>query len=99
MHLPTAGAPVAAANLNPVAHANAVHAGADSAQAGAGGGGSPSGGGHGGGGKGGEGKDHKGNKALRGSHNGQDLIGQPDAVVSVIGEDGADGGPGWNMDT
>ena len=99
MHLPTAGAPVAAANFNPVAHANALHPGIDAAQVGSGGGGAPSGGGHGGGGKGGEGKDHKGSKALRGSHNGQDLIGQPDAVVSVIGEDGADGGSGWSMDT
>jgi hypothetical protein len=90
---------VAAANFSPSAHAGGVHPGSDSAQAGASGGGAPSGGGHGGGAKGGEAKDHKGNKALRGSHNGQDLIGQPDAVVSVIGDDGADGGPGWSMDT
>ncbi|WP_197376635.1 hypothetical protein [Mycolicibacterium baixiangningiae] len=99
MHLPTAGAPVAAANLNPLTYANALHPGIDSAQAGPAGGGAPAGGGQGGGGQGGQGKDHKGNRALRGSHHGEDLIGQPDAVVSVIGEDGADGGPVWNVDT
>jgi hypothetical protein len=99
MHLSTAGAPVAAANFNPVAYANALHPGSDPAQAGSSGGAAPSGGGQGGGGKGGEGKDHKGNKALRGSHNGEDLIDQPAAVVSVIGEDGADGGPDWSVDT
>ncbi|WP_234811583.1 hypothetical protein [Mycolicibacterium canariasense] len=99
MHLATAGAPVAAANFNPATHGHALSAAVDPTQAGSSGGGAPAGGGHGGGGKGGEGKDHKGNRALRGSHNGQDLIGQPEAVVSVIGDDGADGMPGWTMDT
>jgi len=100
LHMAAAGAPVAAANFSTAAHGHALGAAVDSTQAGSGGGGgAPSGGGHGGGGKGGEGKDHKGNRALRGSHNGQDLIGQPDAVVSVIGDDGGTGGPEWSMDT
>jgi hypothetical protein len=100
LHLATAGAPVAAANLNPLTHSGAVHPGIDPGQAGSSGGGSPAGGGgHGGGGKGGDGSNYKGNKALRGSHNGQDLIGQPDAVVSVIGDDSDHGGSGWSVDT
>ncbi|KAA0096631.1 hypothetical protein CIW49_18300 [Mycolicibacterium sp. P1-18] len=99
VHLAGAGAPVAAANLSPVTHAGVLHPAGDPSQAASGGGGAPSGGGgHGGGGKGGEAKDYKGSKALRGSQNGQNLIGQPDAVVSVIGENGSDGGPGWSMD-
>ena len=98
LHLAAAGAPVAAANLSSAAHPGVLHPGVDASQAGAAGGGSPSGGGHGGGGKGGEAKDHKGNKALRGNQNGQNVIGQPDAVVSVIGDDGADGGQSWSMD-
>ena len=98
LHLAGVGAPVAAANFSPMAHAGALHTTGDPSQTGSGSGGAPSGGGHGGGGKGGEAKDHKGNKALRGNQNGQDLIGQPDAVVSVIGEDGVDGGPGWSGD-
>ena len=99
LHLAGAGAPVAAANFTPATHAGVLHSAGDPAQAGSSGGGAPSGGGHGGGGKSGEAKDHKGSKALRGNHNGQDLIGQPNAVVSVIGDDGADGGPGWSVDT
>lgn len=96
MHMATAGAPVAAANFSPIAHGHALSAAVDPTQAGSSGGGAPPGGGHGGGGKGGDGKDHKGNRALRGSHNGQDLIGQPEAVVSVIGDDG---GPDWSVAT
>ncbi|MDF2824801.1 MAG: hypothetical protein K0R68_2209, partial [Mycobacterium sp.] len=98
LHLAGAGAPVAA-NFATAAHPYATTSFVDPAQSGSGAGGAPMGGGAGSGGKGGEGKDHKGNKALRGSQHGQDLIGQPDAVVSVIGEDGDADGTGWSVDT
>lgn len=93
------GAPVAAANFSPTMPAGVLHPDIAPAQAGYPGGGAPASGGQGGGGKGGEGKDHKGNKALRSGDNGNKLIGQPDAVVSVIGEDGPDWGQGWNVAT
>jgi hypothetical protein len=98
LHLAGAGAPVAA-NFATAAHPFAMGSPIDTTQSGSGGGAPMGGGGAGSGGKGGEGKDHKGNKALRGSQQGQDLIGQPDAVVSVIGEDGDAGGPSWSVDT
>lgn len=99
LHLAGAGAPVAA-NFATAAHPSfAMGSAIDSAQSGSGGGAPMGGGGAGSGGKGGEGKDHKGNKALRGSQQGQDLIGQPDAVVSVIGEDGDAAGSAWSVDT
>ncbi|ANW66314.1 hypothetical protein BCA37_24505 [Mycobacterium sp. djl-10] len=98
LHLAGAGAPVAA-NFATAAHPFAMSSAVDPAQSGSGGGAPMGGGGAGSGGKGGEGKEHKGNKALRGSQQGQDLIGQPDAVVSVIGEDGDAAGPGWSVDT
>lgn len=99
LNLAGAGAPVAA-NFATPAHPFASNAMADPTQSGSGAGGAPmGGGGPGSGGKGGEGKDHKGNKALRGSQHGQDLIGQPDAVVSVIGDGGDVDTPGWSVDT
>jgi hypothetical protein len=98
MHLSAGGVPVAAANLSPLGHSVPSMPATDGTQPGAGGAGAPPGGGHGGGGQGG-GKDHKGNKALRGDQNGVDLIGQPDAVVAVIGDDGSDSGPGWSTDS
>jgi hypothetical protein len=50
--------------------------------------GAPPGGG--GGQRGPTGKEHKANKALRRKRNGELVIGEPDAVVPVIGDDGAD---------
>jgi hypothetical protein len=52
-------------------------------------GGSGSGGG-GGGQRGATGKEHKQNKALRGKRNGELVIGKPNAVVPVVGDDGQD---------
>ena len=67
-----------------------VHRGrAPQASAGWPGSGSPSGGG-GGGQRGPGGKEHKASKALRRKRNGELVIGEPDAVVPVIGDDGPD---------
>lgn len=65
-------------------------------------GGSP-GGGMGGGQRGGgsDPKDHKPNKLLRSAGNGQTVIGDPDAVLPVIGSDNSDfetvGTPSWDL--
>ncbi|CAN5198558.1 hypothetical protein BH11ACT6_BH11ACT6_54550 [soil metagenome] len=62
--------------------------GGPAGQPGAGaGGGMPPGGGGGGGQNGQSGQDHKPAKVLRGKHNGENIIGGSDAVVSVIGGD------------
>jgi hypothetical protein len=50
-------------------------------------GGGPAGGGGGGAGAGG-GKEHKSSKALRSKNNGELVMGEVDAVVPVIGDDG-----------
>ncbi|WP_158168104.1 hypothetical protein [Mycolicibacterium smegmatis] len=65
--------------------------------------GAPGGGMGGGGQRGGgsEARDHKVNKMLRGSSNGQSVIGESDAVLPVIGSDGTDfepaGLPTWDL--
>lgn len=65
--------------------------------------GAPGGGIGGGGQRGGgsEARDHKVNKMLRGSSNGQSVIGESDAVLPVIGSDGTDfepaGLPTWDL--
>jgi hypothetical protein len=83
------GAPVAGLGRGP-ALAGAPRLGSPGSQtAGAGGGGAPPGGG-GGGQRGPAGKEHKANKALRRKRNGELVIGDPEAVVPVIGEDDAD---------
>jgi hypothetical protein len=88
--LAPAGAPVAASSKgappldNAVARPGGVPLGA---------GGSPSGappGGGGGGQRGPGGKEHKPNKALRRKKNGELVLGDVDAVVPVIGDDGSD---------
>ena len=85
--LSPAGAPVAAATKE------TEFPGAASARPGApvGAGGSPGGGSPGGGGggqRGPGGKEHKANKALRRKKNGELVLGEVDAVVPVIGDDG-----------
>jgi len=60
--------------------------GVQAAGAGSGSGAPPGGGGQ----RGPAGKEHKANKALRRKRNGELVVGEPDAVVPVIGDDGAD---------
>jgi len=84
------GVPVANATRGP-ALAGAPRLGVpggEAAGAGGSGAGAPPGGG--GGQRGPAGKEHKANKALRRKRNGELVIGEPDAVVPVIGDDGAD---------
>lgn len=95
--LPSFGVPAAAAGFTPVAHMGALQPDTAPGQPGYPAGSPPPGGGQGGGGRGGEGKDHKGNKALRSEGHGNDIIGQKDAVVSVIGQDGDDWDQDWNV--
>jgi hypothetical protein len=92
------GVPVAAANSEPRLAAPGLPTGAGPG-AGAGGAGGGSGGGSGSGQRGPGGKEHKPTKALRGKRNGEAIIGEPDAVVAVIGAEddeqrggGGDGG-------
>jgi hypothetical protein len=88
--LAPAGAPVAGATKG------AEYPGTDLARTGtpggAGGsaGGVPPGGGGGGGQRGPNAKEHKANKALRRKKNGELILGDVDAVVPVIGDDGPD---------
>ncbi|ODR07712.1 hypothetical protein AWC25_25335 [Mycobacterium sherrisii] len=84
------GAPVATAKGTDFPGAAAARAGGP---LGAGGsaGGTPPGGGGGGGQRGPGGKEHKANKALRRKKNGELVLGEVDAVVPVIGDDGPEG--------
>jgi hypothetical protein len=89
-----AGVPIAGVGKGPAfAEVGATRLGAPGQTAGAAAGGSGSGappGGGGGGQRGPAGKEHKANKALRRKRNGELVIGEPDAVVPVIGDDGPD---------
>jgi hypothetical protein len=86
-----AGVPVAGLGKGPaLADVGASRLGAPGQAAGAGGSGSGAPPGGGGGQRGPAGKEHKANKALRRKRNGEIVIGEPDAVVPVIGDDGAD---------
>jgi hypothetical protein len=87
-----AGAPVAGLGKGPALGEGGVPrlgvpGGQAGGPAGSGSGAPPPGGG---GQRGPTGKDHKANKALRRKRNGELLIGEPDAVVPVIGDDGTD---------
>ena len=87
-----AGVPIAGLGKGPaLADPAATRLGTPGQTAGAGGlgSGAPPGGG-GGGQRGPAGKEHKANKALRRKRNGELVIGEPDAVVAVIGDDGPD---------
>ncbi|MEE6178378.1 hypothetical protein [Mycobacterium sp. 050134] len=82
-----AGAPVAAAAKAPQAPEGALARPGGAPLGAAGAGGAPPGGG-GGGQRGPGGKEHKANKALRRVKNGELVLGDVDAVVPVIGDDG-----------
>jgi len=85
-----AGVPVAGLGKEPaVGGAGVPRMGVPGGQ-GAGGSGSGAPPGGGGGQRGPTGKEHKANKALRRKRNGELVIGEPDAVVPVIGDDGTD---------
>ncbi|PLV50795.1 hypothetical protein X011_12980 [Mycobacterium tuberculosis variant microti OV254] len=86
--LSPAGAPVAAATKGTEFPGSSARAGGPLG-AGTSPGGTPPGGG-GGGQRGPGGKEHKANKALRRKKNGELVLGEVDAVVPVIGDDGPD---------
>ncbi|WP_445161759.1 hypothetical protein ACTXG5_00030 [Mycobacterium sp. Dal123C01] len=85
--LSPAGAPVAAATKGTDVPGSALARAGTPLGAGGSAGGSPPGGG-GGGQRGPGGKEHKASKALRGKKNGELVLGEVDAVVPVIGDDG-----------
>ncbi len=84
------GAPIAA--VSNATGAAGLPVGASPAGAGSSAGGGPAGGG-GGGQRGPNGKEHKSNKALRRTSNGELIMGDVDAVVPVIGDDGQEPEP------